>query len=153
MANQFIGRYRDYDNDVKQTSINLIGTADRDDAILLGVELNKWSRGAEGGQYFKDELLGDNGVAATSPIAQGAMRIIFEMTDSVSGRAYKETLPMPTLDKANDGDSKKPFIVSGGLTMLNPAHADYITTKAQLDANWQSPEGNAGTLSRAYIEE
>lgn len=153
MPNQFIGRYRDFDNDAIQTSVNLQDSSVQADAVSMGLEFNKWSAGAEGGQYFKDELLSDTRVAANSPEAQGALRIVFEMTDSVSGRAYREFLPIPSLSKAQDVGTNPAYIVSGGLTMLNPVHADYISTKAVLDAHWQSPEGNAGTLSRAFIEE
>lgn len=153
MANQFIGRYRDFDNDVAQTSVNLIGTATKANATTIGLHFNGWSAGNEGGQAFKDEILSDTGVAAGSPAAQGALRTVLEMVDDVSGRAYKEFIPISNTGKANDGGANAAYIVSGGLTMLNPAHADYIAMKADLDAYWQSPEGNSGTLSRAYIEE
>jgi hypothetical protein len=153
MANQFVGRYRDYDNDVKQTSVNLIPTATQANAISIGVVFNAWSAGAEGGQYFKDEILGDVGVAAASPIAQGALRIVIEMVDDVTSDTYKEFIPMPALSKAADGSTNPAFVVSGGLTVLNPAHADTIGLAAAMDAYWQSPEGNTGTMSRAYIEE
>lgn len=153
MPNKFIGGYRDFDNDRIQTSVNLQGSADAADATAIGLNFNAWSAGREGGQFFLDEILSDTGLAATSPEAQGALRIVLEMVDDVSGRAYKEFIPMPSLSKADDGTSNPAYVVSGGLTMLNPLHADYIAMKTALEAAWQSPEGNTGVLSRGYIEE
>lgn len=153
MPNKFIGGYRDFDNDRVQTSVNLIGAATVSDATAIGLNFNAWSAGNEGGQFFLDEVLSDSGVAASSPEAQGALRIVLEMVDDVSARTYKEFIPMPSLSKAADGGTNAAYVVSGGLTMLNPLHADYIAMKAALEAAWQSPEGNTGTLSRGYIEE
>jgi len=153
MANQFIGRYRDFDNDAKQSSVDLIPAATVTEAAQLGVNFNAWSAGQEGGQYFKDEIQSDAGTAAASPEAQGALRIVLEMVDDVSSRVYKEFIPIPSLSKADDGGTNPAWIVSGGLTTMNPAHADYISLKSVMDANWQSPEGNTGELSRGYIEE
>lgn len=153
MANQFCGRYRDFDNDVKQVSINLIPAATVTEATTIGLNFNAWSAGNEGGQFFKEEVLADTGNAANTPEAQGALRIVLEMVDDVSSKIYKEFIPMPSLSKADDVGTNPAYVASGGLTTLNPAHADYVSLKAALDASWQSPEGNTGTLSRAYIEE
>ena len=153
MPNQFIGRYRDFDNDVAQTSVNLQNASTAADATALGIHFNGWSAGNEGGQYYKDELVVDTGNAANTPGAQGALRIVLEMVDDVSSKVYKEFIPMPNLQKANDGGANAAYTVSGGLTVLNPLHADYIAMKTTLDTHWMSPEGNTGTLSRGYIEE
>ena len=153
MANQFIGRYRDYDNDIKQTSVSLDPTATLTDAQTLGIHFNGWSAGNEGGQFFSTEMEVDSGNASPSVIAQGKLRLVLEMIDGVSSKTYKEFIPMPALDKADDVGTNKAFVKAGGLTTMNPLHADYIAMKATLDANWISPEGNAGTLSRGYIEE
>lgn len=153
MPNQFVGGYRDFDNDRIQTSVNLQGAATATEAAAIGLHFNSWSAGAEGGQFFKDELQPDTGIAASTPEAQGALRIVLEMVDDVSSRVYKEFIPIPSLSKANDVGANPAYVVSGGLTMLNPLHADYIAMKTDLDANWLSPEGNTGVLSRGYIEE
>ena len=153
MPNQFIGRYRDYDNDVKQTSVALQPTAVEADAVTLGATFNVWSAGQEGGQYFQKELLADSGNGSNSVIAQGKLRIVLEMVDDVTGKTFREFIPMPSLDKAADVGTNSAYIKSGGLTMLNPLHSDYVTMKSTLDTHWMSPAGNNGTLSRGYIEE
>lgn len=152
MANQFVGRYRDFDGDVKQVSVDLIPAATATEASAIGLHFNSWSAGGEGGQFFKDELQVDSGSAGTL-VAQGALRIVLEMVETSTGKIFREFIPMPNLSKADDVGANPAFIVSGGLTVLNPDHADYAAMKTDLDANWQSPDGNAGTLSRAYIEE
>jgi len=100
----------------------------------------------------------DNGPGkATSPIAQGNLRLIMEGQDALTGVIYRFPLPMPDLSKAADGGADPAWIAVGqgsqSLTVANPAHADYATLKTAFEAAVRSPNDNAVTLVRAYIEE
>lgn len=153
MAGQVIHKQRDFDNDNVQTSIRVNDGITLSNAGALIDALDLWGGGEDGGSYWQQEIRADGQSAAASPVVQGGVRVVLEMVDSVTGKAFKEFLPMPDLAKAADVGTNNAFVVSGGLTTLNPLHADYVVLKAELDARWESPDGNAGTLSRAYIEE
>lgn len=99
----------------------------------------------------------DNGVGkATTPIAQGNLRLIIEGQDSLTGTIYRFPLPMPDLAKAVSGSDPAWIAVGQGnqsLTVANPLHADYATLKTAFEAIAMSPNENAVTMVRAYIEE
>lgn len=155
MPNQIIIRKRDFDNDVQQASIPVAlaltpasgGTSD----IIAAT--NFWLGGAEGGIYHKTEINADAGAAAGSPVDQGALQLMIEMVDDVTGRVYTERLPIPDLAKAADVGTNPAWVVSGGLTVMNPEHADYATFKTAWEAGYETPAGNDATFSRGYIEE
>jgi hypothetical protein len=93
---------------------------------------------------------------ATSPIAQGNIRLIIEGQDVLTGTIYRFPLPMPDLGKASDGTDPAWIAVGQGsqsLTVANPLHADYATLKTAFEAIAMSPNGNGVDLVRAYIEE
>jgi len=123
----------------------------------LKTELAKWAIGRE----HKVEniiTIEDNGAGkATSPIAQGNLRLIIEGQDSLTGTIYRYPLPMPDLGKAADAGTDPAWIAVGqgsqSLTVANPAHADYATLKTAFEAACKSPNENAVVMVRAYIEE
>jgi len=103
-------------------------------------------------------IVEDNGPGkATSPIAQGNIRLILEGQDALTGTIYRYPLPMPDLGKAVDGGADPAWIAVGqgqsSLTIANPAHADYDTLKAAFEAIVSTQNENGVTLVRAYIEE
>lgn len=155
MPNQIIFKKRDFDGDKQQSSVTVNDAAtpiaSATNSAIVG--LNLWLAGAEAGTFHQTELTADTGNNASSPVEQGALQLIVEMIDDDNGRTYKERLPIPDLAKAADGSTNAAWVVSGGLTIANPDHADYATTKAAIEAVWESPLGNDGTLARMYIEE
>lgn len=153
MPNKIIFATRDFDNDKQSSSINLIDTTVVANASTLLVGLRSWDMGSIGGAFFQETIEADSEQPSASPFAQGALQAIVEMVDSVNGRSYRERIPIPDLSKADDGGTNPAWIVSGGLTVANPAHADYALLQDPLELYWESPEGNQGTLARVYIEE
>lgn len=99
----------------------------------------------------------DNGAGkATTPVAQGNLRLILEGQDVLTGSIYRYPLPMPDLAKAADGTDPAWIAVGQGsqsLTVANPAHASWATLVAAFEAIVMSPNENGVTLVRAYIEE
>jgi len=100
----------------------------------------------------------DNGPGkATSPIAQGNIRLILEGQDALTGTIYRYPLPMPDLGKAPDAGTDPAWIAVGqgnqSLTIANPAHADYDTLKTAFENIISTQNENGVTLVRAYIEE
>lgn len=118
--------------------------------------INLWSRGRD---HLAElvQTIEDNGPGhASSPIAQAKLRIIAEGKDSVTGTVYRFPIPMPDTGKANSGSDPAWIAVGQGsnsLTLMNPAHADYDTFKTAFETSVRSPNGNAVTLVRGYIEE
>lgn len=103
-------------------------------------------------------IVEDNGPGkATSPIAQGSLRLILEGQDTLTGTIYRYPLPMPDLGKADDAGTDPAWIAVGqgsqSLTIANPAHADYATLQAAFEAIVMTVNENGVTLARAYIEE
>lgn len=153
MSSKLNFRQRDFDNDAVTTGISVNPATTLGQAGGLRDALVLWSVGSDGGSNYQQEITADSGVKATSPLAQNALRAVLEMQDSVTGKTFKEFLPMPDLGKAADGTTNVAFVVEGGLTVFNDQHADWTVLKTAIDARWLSPDGNAGTLQRAYIEE
>lgn len=157
MASKVIVAFRDYDNDRQQTSVDVTDASTTLQRQNLADGLQIWSIGANDGYVEAIEQEPSAGIAATSPVAQGSTQLILEMKDSVTGKIYKERLPMPDLTKAADVSSNAAWMTTGqgadSLTVANPLHADYVTLQSAIDAAWQSPAGNTGTLQRAYVEE
>lgn len=103
-------------------------------------------------------VIEDNGPGkATSPIAQGNLRLILEGQDALTGTIYRYPLPMPDLGKANDAGGDPAWIAVGqgqnSLTIANPDHADYATLKTAFEAIVATQNENGVDLVRAYIEE
>lgn len=155
MADHIKVAWRDFDNDRQSVAYDQLEGSDMEtNAPLLKVELDKWTAGGEGGYGFFEQLTVDSGVKATSPIAQRSTQAIVEMLDSVNGRTYITRIPMPNLAKANDAQTppQPAFSVTDGKTIFNPLHTDYALLVASMTA-FASPEGNAVTIQRIYIEE
>lgn len=153
----------DFDGDLKTVSYDTgditveggyVAWKAKMDALHAAVAL--WARGREHRIEYT-EVVEDNGPGkATSPIAQGNLRLIMEGQDVVTGVIYKFPLPMPDLSKASDGTDDAWIAVGQGsqsLTIANPLHTDYGTLKTNFEAICKSPGGNAVELVRAYIEE
>lgn len=160
---KFVYAQDDFDGDLKTVSYD---TGDvtieggfttwtgKMDALQAGLVL--WGRGREH-RVEHSIIKEDNGPGkATSPIAQGNLRMIMEGQDVITGTIYKFPLPMPDLSKASDGTDDAWIAVGQGqqsLTVANPLHTDYATLKTAFEAICKSPAGNAVDLVRAYIEE
>lgn len=123
----------------------------------LQAALNLWSVGREN-RVEHVIIVEDNGPGkATSPIAQGNLRLILEGQDALTGTIYRYPLPMPDLGKADDAGTDPAWIAVGqgqqSLTIANPDHADYATLKTAFEAIVNTQNENGVTLVRAYIEE
>ena len=159
MADGVFLTLEDYDGDPTTTTFSVGDVADLGgftawDALMvtLRTRLLEWTLGrsrAQGYRIVTNEALPG---AASSPVAQKSTQAIFEMQDAVTGAIYTERLPCADLTKAADG-ANPAWIASGGLTVINPAHAGWTTLKAAVEAVWESPNGNDGILNRVYIEE
>lgn len=160
MADQVFLGLEDFDGDMQLTSVKVADVADRADfatwdaeMVTLRAQLLLWSAGRARIQGYRLVVNEQVPGAASSPIAQNAVQLILEMQDDTTQGIYIERIPAAALAKANDVGTNPAWIASGGLTIANPAHADYITLKAAIEASWESPNGNTGVLARAYIEE
>lgn len=160
MADQVFLQLEDFDGDAQLTSISTADVSDRVDFATWDTEMTTlrsqllvWTLGRARSQGYRIVTNSQVPGAAASPVAQGSTQLILEMQDSVTQGTYIERLPHPDLLKANDVSANPAWIASGGLTIANPAHSAYISMKAALDASWESPLGNPGTLVRAYVEE
>lgn len=119
-------------------------------------EINKWSRGRDHSAELV-QVIEDNGPGkASSPVAQAKLRLIIEGADAVTGTVYRFPIPMPDLSKISDGTDDAFIAVGQGtnsLTVMNPLHTDYGTFKTAFETAVRSPNGNAVTMVRGYIEE
>ena len=154
----------DFDGDQKVVSWETKDVSDYADYAAyqtamsnLNLEINKWSDGRDH-KAEAVQILDDNGPGkATSPVAQGHIRVILEGQDTVNGQIYRYPIPMPALGKNPDAGTDPAWIAVGqgqnSLTVMNPDHADYATLKTQFESTVQSPNGNDVTLVRGYVEE
>lgn len=160
MPNQLRLVFDDFDGDAKTTSIAVRTEAYATQEAKLDSLAAQIQLCSAGRDHRVDHILNrsDGGPGkASSPIAQGALKLVLEVQDTVTGVIYRETVPMPNLGRANDvgGD---PFWIAVGqgsqsLTIINPAHSGWDTLKTAYDAVGTSPEGNDTELVRAYVEE
>ena len=156
MSDKVRRSYRDFDGTRQTTSVAVDSGATPAERATLSAEMNKWSAGLPDGHIDENEITAPVGGSSTNPVAQESVQLIVEMVDSVTGGVYRERIPQAELDKADDGGADPAWIVTGqgqnSLTIANPAHEDYPTLLAAIEAVWESPNGNAGTMNRAYIE-
>jgi len=147
---------RDFDGTRQTTSIAVDSGASAGERATLVAEMVKWSAGLKDGHIDENEITAPVGGASVNSVAQEAVQLIVEMVDSVTGGVYRERVPQAYLDKADDGGSDPAWVVTGqganSLTIANSAHEDYPTMLAAIEAVWESPNGNAGTMNRMYIE-
>lgn len=154
MPNKFIFAQRDFDRDRQEVSIPVVDAATVADYTTWAAAVDPWVAGSQGGGGFFDEEFADAGVAAASPIAQSKLQAIMEVQDTVTGSVYSHRIPFPDMGKAADGGGNAAFVVQGGLTVLNPAHADYAQLQTVIETFQASKIGNNPvTLQRIYIEE
>lgn len=153
MPSKFIFAYRDFDGDRQQFSLDVAEGTAVANWTTMGAEFDKWVVGLGAGGGFFDEEAVDPGGSSSNPLAQLSIQGIIEYTDTVTGGVYTQRFPMPDLAKANDVGTNPAYIISGGLTVFNPSHADYATLVAAIEADAISPNGNAVTVNRIYIEE
>lgn len=156
--------FDDFDGDLKTVSWEVKDVSEHADytafnlaTIELGTEIKKWSAGRN---HLHDHIIqvSDAGPgSATSPAAQGKLRLIIEGEDAVTGVVYRFPIPMPNLIKADDAGSDPAWIKTGqgsnSLTVMNPAHADYTALETEFNSTVKSPEGNGVIFKRGYIEE
>ena len=155
---------QDFDGDVKSTTwetkdITIAGgfASWQTKLDALQAALILWGIGRE---YRVEHIIvkEDNGPGkATSPIAQGNLRLILEGQDALTGTIYRYPMPMPDLGKSADAGTDPAWIAVGqgqnSLTIANPDHADYDTLKAAFEDIVNTQNENGVTLVRAYIEE
>lgn len=150
MAKYFTQTYRDYDGTRQQTSIAVSATAVNADITAIHNAFLAIAIGAPDGLEFTDILVPSTGAAATSQFAQTSLQLILEMSETASGKIYRERFPMP--DLAVSGA----FIRTGqgvnSKTILDMTSPEATTLKAALDAVWVSPNGLVGTMVGAYVE-
>jgi len=148
--------FRDFDGTRQTTSIAVDSGATPAERATLYDELLQWSAGSPDGHIDENEITAPDGGASTNPVAQEAVQAILEMQDTVTGQIYRERLPQAYLDKADDGGADAAWTVVGqganSLTVANSEHEDYPTLLAAIEAVYESPNGNAGTLERMYVE-
>lgn len=156
MAHQVRRSFRDFDGTRQTSSIAVDAGATPAERATLSGEMNKWSAGLPDGHIDENEITAPVGGSSANPVAQESVQLIVEMVDSVTGGVYRERIPQAYLDKADDGGADAAWVVTGqganSLTIANSEHEDYPTTLAAFEAVWESPNGNAGTLNRMYIE-
>lgn len=155
---------QDFDGDVKSTTwetkdVTIAGgfAAWQTKMDALQAALILWGIGREA-RVEHVIVVEDNGPGkASSPIAQGNLRLILEGQDALTGTIYRYPLPMPDLSKAVDAGTDPAWIAVGqgqqSLTIANPAHADYDVLKAAFEDIVNTQNENGVTLVRAYIEE
>lgn len=156
MPHQVTRSFRDFDSTRQTTSIAVASDATAGQRLAIGNALNLWSAGNPDGHVDNYEITAPSGNASTNPVAQESVQVIIEMKDAVTGTIYRERIPQAALDKAVDVDTDAAWTVTGqggnSLTIANPEHVDFSILKNALDAKWISPNGNAGTMERMYIE-
>jgi len=156
--------YDDFDGDAFTNSVRCLDEADFASraAMITSLDslmnnINLWTAGRTH-RISHNIVMADAGSgAASTPIAQGALQLILETEDTVTGGIYRERIPMPDLAKVDDGGANPAWIKTGqgtnSLTVANPDHAGWALLKTAYDAVGLSPNGNPATLKRAYIEE
>lgn len=156
MPHQVTRSFRDFDGTRQTTSFAIASDATPGQRLAIANALNLWSAGEPDGHIDQYEIDAPTGNASTNPVAQESVQVIVEMKDSVTGTIYRERIPQAYLDKAVDVDTDDAWTVTGqggnSLTIANSEHVDYNILKNALDAKWISPNGNAGTMERMYIE-
>ncbi len=156
MSDKVRKSYRDFDSTRQTTSIAVDAGATTGERATLSTEMDKWSAGNPDGHVDEDEIAVPNGNSASSPVAQESTQGILEMKDAVTGQIYRERLPQVDTAKADDGTPDSAWTTTGqvanSLTVANPDHDDYATLVTAIEAVWESPNGNAGTLERLYVE-
>jgi len=156
MSDKVRRSFRDFDGTRQTTSIAVDSGASPAERATLSAEMNKWSAGSPDGHIDENEITAPTGGASTNAVAQESVQGILEMKDAVTGQIYRERIPQAYLDKADDGGTDAAWTVVGqganSLTVANPLHEDYPTLLAAIEAVWESPNGNAGTLERMYVE-
>ncbi len=156
MSDKVRKSYRDFDGTRITSSIAVDGGATTGERATLSSEMNKWSAGNPDGHIDEDEIAVPTGASASSPVAQESTMGILEMKDGTTGQIYRERLPMVDTAKADDGTPDPAWTTTGqganSLTVANPDHDDYATLVTAIEAVWESPNGNAGTLERLYVE-
>lgn len=156
MSDKVRRSFRDFDGTRQTTSIAVDSGATPAERATLSAEMNKWSAGLPDGHIDENEITAPVGGASANSVAQESVQLIVEMVDSVTGGVYRERIPQAYLDKADDGGADPAWVKTGqganSLTIANTAHEDYPTTLAAIEAVWESPNGNAGTMNRMYIE-
>ena len=156
MSDKVRRSYRDYDGTRQTTSIAVDSGATPAERATLSAQMNLWSAGLPDGHIDENEITAPVGGSATSPVAQESTQGILEMKDAVTGQIYRERIPQINTNKADDGGSDPAWTTTGqganSLTVASSAHEDYPTLKTAIEAVWESPNGNAGTLERLYVE-
>jgi len=154
MASKMVLAWRDFDRDKQQVGYTVKSTITIADMNPFVTIFNNWSGGAPAGSYFNDEFAADGGLASTNVTAQSRSQAILELQDAVTGSIFHARLPFPNMLKADDVGANPAYVVSGGYTVFNPAHADYATLKTEVEDNLANPDtGNAVLLNRVYLEE
>lgn len=154
----------DFDGDQKQASWDtqdVIDYTDYDEYVTgmvdLDARVSSWSIGRDVRTTISQHIVDNGGGAASSPVAQGNLRVILEGQDVDNGQIYKFPIPMPDLTKAADGGGDPAWIKVGqgsnSLTVMNPNHADYALLKTAFELHAISPAGGAVVLVRGYVEE
>jgi len=156
MSDKVRRSFRDFDGTRQTTSIAVDSGATPAERATLSGELNKWSAGSPDGHIDENEITAPTGGAASSSVAQESTQGILEMKDAVTGQIYRERIPMINTAKADDGGADAAWTTTGqganSLTVANADHEDYPTLVTAIEAVWESPNGNAGTLERLYVE-
>lgn len=156
MGDQVTRSLRDFDSTRQTTSFAVDSAASPGQRLALANAINLWSAGEPDGHIDQYEISPPVGIASSNPVAQESVQVIVEMKDAVTGTIYRERIPQAYLDKPVDIDTDPAWTVSGqggnSLTVASSIHTDYNIMKNAVDAIWRSPNGNAGTMERMYIE-
>ncbi len=156
MPDQVQASFRDFDGTRQTTGIAVDTGATPTERLAIFDEIVKWSAGSPDGHTDQNVITAPDGGASSNPVAQEAVQGIMEMKDAVTGQIYRERIPQAATDKADDGGADPAWTTEGqganSLTVANQDHDDYVALAVAMDAAWESPNGNAGTLEKLYIE-
>lgn len=156
MSDKVRRSYRDFDGTRQTTSIAVDSGATAGERATLSAQLNLWSAGAPDGHIDENEITAPTGAASTNSVAQESTQGILEMKDATTGQIYRERIPQINTGKADDATPDPAWTTTGqganSLTVANPDHDDYPTLVTAIEAVWESPNGNAGTLERLFVE-
>jgi len=157
VKDDFDGDQKTFSWDVKDVAAQTTHAAFVAANASLATEINKWSAGRDHITDYVENITDAGPGKASSPIAQGSLRLIIEGEDATTGQIYRFPIPMPDLGKGVDAGSDPAWIAIGqgsnSLTIMNPDHADYALLKTEFEATVQSPNGNDVLMVRGYIEE